>query len=209
MRSHCQHSTRLSFVQHRHQDTPLTVIIHSFIIISYFFRYIHSLIIIIISYCFRYIHTMITGHGWWYYVSDLVRAVRMTSSLLSLMIIIISCHQQASAQSSFSPFSLLGSLFNPQPQSRPRVDRPRQQRHQAGQHPQQQLFRAPPHPGLKFSASQVRVTRATRVESVTRVSEVTCNEICVTMDSWNRITQWEIARGWQIDVYSLITFCSC
>merc|ERR550532_2058241 len=49
----------------------------------------------------------------------------MTPLLASLLL--SSCLQGVSSQSSFSPFSILGSLFNPQPQPRPRVDRRQRQ----------------------------------------------------------------------------------
>jgi len=71
---------------------------------------------------------------------------------LMLLLLYLSCNSPrlASAQSSFSPFSLLGSLFN----SAPSWPRPRQVRQRKPQ-PQQQIFFRPNLPtGQKFSASK-------------------------------------------------------
>ena len=74
-----------------------------------------------------------------------------------LLLIYITSHstRPASAQSSFSPFSLLGSLFS----SAPSWPRPRQVRQRKPQLPQQQqiFFRPNVPTGQKFSASQVVV----------------------------------------------------
>eukprot|EP00090_Calanus_glacialis_P041374 TRINITY_DN7295_c0_g1_i3.p1 TRINITY_DN7295_c0_g1~~TRINITY_DN7295_c0_g1_i3.p1 ORF type:complete len:671 (-),score=125.25 TRINITY_DN7295_c0_g1_i3:79-2091(-) len=74
---------------------------------------------------------------------------------MKLMLLLLYLSSQAprpaSAQSSFSPFSLLGSLFS----SAPSWPRPRQVRQRKPQPPQQQIFFRPNLPtGQKFSASQ-------------------------------------------------------
>jgi len=88
--------------------------------------------------------------------------------IMSILLLLVICHQ-SSSQSSFSPFSLLGSLFNPQPQTRARLDRRHRhpsQGHQQVQH-QQIVFRPNIHSGAaghKFSASQ-------QVPSIARFNE--------------------------------------
>jgi len=82
---------------------------------------------------------------------------------MKLMLLLLCLGSQsvklASAQSSFSPFSLLGSLFN----SAPSWPRPRQVRQRKPQPPQQQIFFRPNLPtGQKFSASQVQVQQLVR-----------------------------------------------
>jgi len=79
--------------------------------------------------------------------------------LLLLLYLGSQSNRLASAQSSFSPFSLLGSLFS----SAPSWPRPRQVRQRKPQPPQQQIFFRPNVPtAQKFSASQVQVQQLVR-----------------------------------------------